>query len=133
MLLRTGAEAERKLEAYRDYLYHLDQARLPAAPMRGPVPYSGVPLPYRDYLYRPPRPGCVALGHTTERARGSRGGGPLLWGLDARARTQMRIDTYGRIDARTCACAQASSALENYMGEVYRGIDCKVSHELYQV
>jgi hypothetical protein len=37
------------------------------------------------------------------------------------------------MDARTCACAQASSALENYMGEVYRGIDCKVSHELYQV
>ncbi len=28
---------------------------------------------------------------------------------------------------------QAWSALENYMGEVYRGIDCKVSHELYQV
>ena len=50
-----------------------------------------------------------------------------------RTRTQMRIDTSGRIDARTCACAQASSALENYMGEVYRGIDCKVSHELYQV
>jgi hypothetical protein len=37
------------------------------------------------------------------------------------------------MDARTCACAQASSALENYMGEVYRGIDCKVSHELYEV
>ena len=49
------------------------------------------------------------------------------------ARAQMCIDTYGRMDARTCACAQASSALENYMGEVYRGIDCKVSHELYQV
>ena len=29
--------------------------------------------------------------------------------------------------------AQASSALENFVGEVYRGIDCKVSHELYQV
>ena len=29
--------------------------------------------------------------------------------------------------------AQASSALENFVGKVYRGIDCKVSHELYQV
>ena len=29
LLFHTGAEAERKLEAYRDYLYHLDQAACP--------------------------------------------------------------------------------------------------------
>ena len=74
----AGAEAERKLDAYRDYLYHLDQAPAPSQPLRGPVPYATV---------------------------------------------------------LTCPCraAQASSALENFVGEVYRGIDCKVSHELYQV
>ena len=75
-LCHAGAEAERKLDAYRDYLYHLDQAQ-PVAPHARP---------------------CAVL-HSTPAVR----------------------------------AAQASSALENFVGKVYRGIDCKVSHELYQV